>query len=116
MVNTGDTKDADRKAIVDRFQNDPSVKVIAGTIGALGTGFTLSAATEVIFLDEPWTDLIKEQAIDRAHRIGTTLSVTVRTLMSYGTYDEEVHDIVLGKRELADQIIDRRDLLSWKVA
>jgi SNF2 family DNA or RNA helicase len=116
VVITGETKDADRQSIVNRFQNDDSVKVILGTIGALGTGLTLTAATEVVFIDEPWTNAAKEQACDRAHRIGTTSMVHIHTIIAHGTYDEDVHDIVLGKRDLATTIVEKRDLLKLKIA
>lgn len=116
VVITGETADAVRQGLVNKFQNDDSVKVILGTIGALGTGLTLTAATEVVFLDEPWTDAAKEQAIDRAHRIGTKNTVTVHTLMSHDTYDEDVHAIVLGKMELTRRIVEKKDLAKLKVA
>lgn len=115
VVITGETKDADRQAIVNRFQSDDSVKVIIGTIGAMGTGLTLTAATEVIFLDEPWTNATKEQACDRAHRIGTTSAVTIHTLISYGTYDEDVHGIVLGKKVISQDIVEKKDLAKLKL-
>jgi SNF2 family DNA or RNA helicase len=115
VVITGETKDADRQSIVNKFQNDPEVKVILGTIGAMGTGLTLTAATEVVFLDEPWTDATKEQACDRAHRIGTKSAVTIHTIMSYGTYDEDVHDIVIGKRDLSHAIVEKKDLAKLKI-
>ena len=116
VVITGETADADRQAIVNKFQTDDSVKVICCTIGAAGVGLTLTAATEVVFLDEPWTNAVKEQACDRAHRIGTTSAVTIHTIMAYGTYDEDVHNIVLGKKELSDTIVEKKDLLKLKVA
>jgi len=116
VVITGETKDNERQEIVNRFQNDDSVKVIFGTVGALGTGLTLTAATEVVFLDEPWTNATKEQACDRAHRIGTTSAVTIHTIISHGTYDENVHDIVLGKRDLTETIVEKKDLLKLKIA
>lgn len=107
VVITGETKDADRQAIVKKFQTDDSVKVICGTIGAMGTGLTLTAATEVVFLDEPWTHGAKEQAEDRAHRIGTHTSVTIHTIIAHSTYDEDVHAIVENKKELSDDIVDQ---------
>jgi SNF2 family DNA or RNA helicase len=116
VVITGETKDADRQSIVDRFQNDDSVKVILGTVGALGTGLTLTAATEVVFLDEPWTNAAKEQACDRAHRIGTKATVNIHTIMAHDTYDEDVHSIVLNKKSLADTIVNKRDLLKLKIS
>ena len=115
VVITGETKDADRQAIVNRFQTDDSVKVILGTIGALGTGLTLTAATEVIFLDEPWNEATKEQACDRAYRIGTTSTVTIHTIMSYGTYDEDVHLIVTGKGNLSRAIVDKDSLALLRI-
>lgn len=116
VIVTGETDDADRQAIINKFQNNPEVTIIIGTIGALGTGVTLTEATEVIFLDEPWNDATKEQAIDRAHRYGTKSAVTIHTLMSYGTYDEEVHSIITGKRQISAHIVDRKDFATWKVA
>lgn len=116
VIITGDVKDTDRQESIHRFQNDDSVKVICCTVDAAGVGITLTAATTVIFMDEPWSSAVKEQAIDRCHRIGTTSSITIYTLMSYGTYDEKVHDIVMGKKEMSDSIVDKKTLRSWKVA
>lgn len=116
VVITGETKDADRQSIVNKFQNDDSVKVILGTIGALGTGLTLVAATEVVFLDDPWTNAAKEQACDRAHRIGTKYAVNIHTIIAHDTYDEKVRDIVAGKKDLSDTIVEKKDLLKLKIA
>jgi SNF2 family DNA or RNA helicase len=116
VVITGETKDADRQSIVNKFQNDDSVKVILGTTGALGTGLTLTAATEVVFLDDPWNNATKEQACDRAHRIGTKYAVTIHTIIAHDTYDEHVRDIVAGKKDLSDTIVEKKDLLKLKIA
>lgn len=116
VVITGETKDSDRQSIVNRFQNDDSVKVILGSIGALGTGLTLTAATEVVFLDNPWNNATKEQACDRAHRIGTTSAVTIHTIMAHGTYDEDVQAIIDGKKVLSDTIVEKKDLENLKLA
>lgn len=117
VVITGEVDDADRQAIVNKFQTDDSVHVFLATTGAAGVGLTLTAATEVVFLDEPWNNGTKEQAVDRAHRIGTKSAVTIHTILSYGTYDEDVHDIVEGKKQLSDRIVEKKeDLLKLKVA
>jgi len=116
VVITGETPDSDRQALVNKFQTDDSVKVFCATTGAAGVGLTLTAATEVVFLDEPWTNGAKEQACDRAHRIGTTSAVTIHTIMSHGTYDEDVHDIVEGKRDLSERIVEKKDLIRLKIA
>ena len=100
----GDTQD--RISEVTKFQTDDSCKVILGTIGAMGTGITLTAASNVIFLDEPWNRALKDQCIDRAHRIGTRSNVNVYTLICRGTVDEGVHGTVRKKGMIADEVID----------
>ena len=115
LVITGETEDYDRQVIKNKFQTDDTYKVIFCTIGAAGVGLTLTAASEVIFLDEPFTNAAKEQAIDRTHRIGTKSTVVVHTIMGHNTYDEDVHNIVLGKRDLSDAIVDKNALAKMRI-
>ena len=101
---TGTVKD--RQKEVDKFQNDSKCKVIIGTIGAMGTGLTLTAGQTVIFLDEPWNKANKDQAEDRAHRIGTTGTVNIITIVCKDTIDERIREIVDEKGEMADALVD----------
>ena len=116
---TGKVKDSDLTIQKDKFQEDTNCKVIVGTTPKMGTGYTLTAGTTVIFMDEPWTDGDKEQAIDRAHRIGTVENITIYTLLTKNTIDERVNEIVKTKRDLSDDIIDgmtvaeKTDLLNY---
>ena len=79
-----------------------------GTTGALGTGYTLTKAHTIIFLDEPWTKAVKDQAEDRAYRIGTTSSVNIITLMCKNTIDEHIHKVVKLKGAMSDTIVDKK--------
>lgn len=103
---TGSVDATGRDNEVQRFQNDPTCSVIIGTIGSLGTGLTLTAASYVIFLDKPWTMASTEQAEDRAHRIGTTGTVNVLTLICEDSIDERVEEILAEKAELAKGIVE----------
>lgn len=103
---TGKTPDNQRQDNVNKFQNDPECMLICGTIGAAGTGITLTAANNVIFLDEPWNWGVFSQCADRCHRIGTTNTVSVKVIMCKDTIDERVHDIILEKKAIADGLID----------
>lgn len=103
---TGEVPQPKRITEMKRFQEDPTCKIIIGTIPAMGTGFTLTAANTVIFLDEPWTMAAKNQAAERAHRATTKWPVTVYTLIAKDTVDEHVHDIVENKGDLADLVVD----------
>lgn len=103
---TGATKADERMREVDRFQNDDKCKVIIGTIGAMGTGLTLTSAQNVIFLDSPWNMALKAQAEDRAHRIGTKGTVNIITLVCKNTIDERIEELVEKKGMVADALVD----------
>ena len=106
-TSTGETKDEDRQYKVNSFQTeDEGCKILIGTIGAMGTGLTLTAGTVEIFMDEPWTMAAKEQAIDRCHRIGQNNNITIYTLLTKNTIDEKVNTIVAQKGAMSDMLID----------
>lgn len=100
---------SDREGQMDKFQNDESCKVIVGTIPALGTAFTLTAASYVIFMDKPWNPANTEQAEDRAHRIGQTNTLQVITLACKDTIDERIEEIIEEKAELVQGLIEGDD-------
>ena len=101
---TGETKD--RKEQQEKFMTDPDCKIIIGTIGAMGTGLTLTAASTVIFLDSPWNRANKEQAEDRAHRIGTKSNINIITLVCKDTIDERIEELINKKGVMADALVD----------
>lgn len=102
---TGETPDAQRQSIVENFQTG-RYDAIIGTSGAMGTGLTLTAGTVEIFLDEPWNMALKEQCVDRCHRIGQKDNLTIYTLMCKDTIDEKVHMLVENKGKMADMLVD----------
>ena len=102
---TGEVDDSYRQLIKNDFQAG-KYDVLVGSTGAMGTGLTLTAATVEIFMDEPWNRAKKEQAEDRCHRTGTTENVTIYTLLTKGTIDERIHEIVYEKGEVADFLVD----------
>lgn len=103
---TGTMSTEDREKHKRVFQNNPEYKVMLGTVGAMGTGHTLTAANNVLFLDEPWTATDKYQAEDRTHRAGATKSINIYTLIAKDTIDERVHQIVYGKDQVSGYIVD----------
>lgn len=105
-VVTGEIKDKEQQ--LNKFKQDKSCKVILGTINCLGTGYNLTEANTIIFLDEPWTYALKSQAVDRAHRIGAVNSVNIYTLICKGTIDENIHEIIKNKQDLTNCIIDNK--------
>ena len=120
-VITGETKDEERQNMVGYFQNNDDCKVIIGTSGAMGTGITLTEGTVEIFVDEPWNMALKEQCVDRCHRIGQKNNLTIYTIMAKDTIDERIHDIVEKKGIMSDAIVDgkitenKRELLEYLI-
>ena len=102
---TGETKQS-VEFEKNKFQNSDSCKVCIGSIGFMGTSHTLTAANTVIFLDEPWNKGTKEQAEDRAYRIGTRGIVNIITLRCKGTIDEKIARILETKGMYADFLVD----------
>lgn len=105
----GGMDDAARQASVDAFQTDEEQKVISCSIKAAGVGLTLTAASDVLFLEQGWTPADMEQAADRCHRIGQTDSVTAWTLLCADTIDEYISELIANKRALVDAATEGGD-------
>jgi SWI/SNF-related matrix-associated actin-dependent regulator 1 of chromatin subfamily A len=95
-----------RQQVVDKFQNDPKIKIFIGNIDAAGVGLTLTAASNVAFLEFPWTPGKLNQAIDRAHRISQKNTVNVHYLVAEDTIDEDIIAILDKKAKIINGIID----------
>lgn len=102
---TGEINDAERNIIKDDFQ-EGKYDVLIGTIGAMGTGLTLTAGTVEIFMDHPWNRGLYDQAVDRCHRVGTTQNITIYNIMCRNSIDEKIWNLVNEKGALSDAIVD----------
>ena len=105
MVYGGMDKDQ-RQDYIDAFQNDPNVRLFVGSIRAAGVGITLTAASDVAFIETGWTPADQDQAEDRLHRIGQRGSVTAWYFISPNTVDEWVYDLIKSKRGQVDMTVD----------
>ena len=106
VVVTGKTPVALRQLLVDRFQNDASVRVFIANIIAGGTGLNLTAATQVVFNDLDWIPTNHWQAEDRAYRIGQTRTVNVTYFVARDTIDDFVHAVLETKSALVNAIVE----------
>lgn len=106
VVVTGKTPADARQPLVDRFQNDDSVRVFLANIVAGGTGLNLTAATQVVFNDLDWVPTNHWQAEDRAYRIGQTRTVNVTYFVARDTIDDFVHAVLETKAALVNAIVE----------
>ncbi|HSA05814.1 MAG TPA: SNF2-related protein [Candidatus Gastranaerophilales bacterium] len=106
---TGSTKD--RKAVVDRFNNDSAIPIFLISLKAGGTGLNLTGADYVIHYDPWWNPAVEDQATDRAHRIGQTKNVFVYRLITKNSVEEKIMKLKERKRDLVDSVISvERDI------
>lgn len=107
---TGSMSDAKREQHKKVFMNDPECKVLIGTIDAMGTSHTFTAARVGIFFEESWTAADQEQAEKRLHRISTNGTVRFYTFLAANTVDDRVHRIIYEKKATSDYIVDNIDV------
>lgn len=101
---TGDVPFQQRQANVDKFQNDESCNLAVCSIKAAGVGLTLTAASQVGFIEMWWTAADHDQCEDRCHRIGQKDNVTATYFLGKNTIDEHIYQIVNNKRGIAKTV------------
>ena len=100
---TGETED--RRVEIDRFQNNPDVRIFLLSLKAGGIGINLTAADYVVLFDPWWNPAVEQQAVDRAYRIGQTRKVITYKFITRNTIEEKILAMQEEKKDLADKII-----------
>lgn len=113
---TGDDNDRQKQNAVDRFQQDENCKLIILNYRSGGTGLTLTAASDVLFVEFPWTAAECDQAEDRAHRNGQKNAVSCTYLLGDGTIDEYMYNLIKQKREIANGVTGTQDAVEETIS
>ena len=100
----GGTPIRERESMVASFQAG-EFPVFLLSLKAGGTGLNLTGADHVIHVDRWWNPAVEEQATDRAYRIGQTKPVQVHRLITRGTIEERIAELLSRKRALADAVL-----------
>jgi SNF2 family DNA or RNA helicase len=72
----------------------------------MGEGLTLTAASNVCFVEFGWNQKQHSQAEDRCHRIGQHDTVNIWHLTAVDTIEEEIVALIERKRQIAEAIQD----------
>ena len=102
----GTDSDATRNEAIDRFQNDPSCKLLIASLKAIGIGVNLTAAHYVAFAELGWTPADHDQAEDRLDRIGQKFPVSPIYFVGINTIEEDIIDIIDKKRRIIGEATD----------
>ena len=102
---TGKTNVKDRFDLIEKFNNDDTIKVFLISLKAGGTGINLTSADMVIHYDPWWNLSVENQATDRTHRIGQTKKVHVYKLITKNSIEEKIYDLQQRKKELIDNML-----------
>jgi len=103
----GKQSQAQKQDAIDSFQRkDPAARVLVGSIMAAATGITLTAASNMVIAELPWTAAVQEQAIDRIHRITQDSPVTAWRLIATGTMDDQIASLIARRAGVSGAIVD----------
>lgn len=112
---TGSENEEQKQASIDSFQKNPNTNIIIGSHKAAGVGLTLTASSEVLFLELPWTFADLEQCEDRCHRMGQLNSVRCTSLLGENTLDKWLYDLIMEKKQIADAVTGAEDIVQVSV-
>ena len=101
-----------REQMIDLFQSDDrnSPKIFILSLKAGGLGINLTKANNVIHFDRWWNPAVENQATDRAFRIGQKKNVFVYKLITTGTIEEKIDEIIEKKLNLSNLVLSKGEL------
>ena len=101
----GGVRRARREEMMAGFQEPGGPQIFLLSLEAGGTGLNLTAVSHVVHLDRWWNPAVEDQATDRAFRIGQRRTVLVHKLVSTGTIEERIDEMITSKRGLAERVV-----------
>ncbi len=102
---SGDVPGPQRKALIDRFKEDPRCRLFLST-DAGGVGLNLQHASAVVNVDQPWNPAVLEQRIGRVHRLGQQRPVRVIHFVAQGTIEEGMLSLLEFKKSVFSGVLD----------
>ncbi|MBA3761756.1 MAG: DEAD/DEAH box helicase [Chthoniobacterales bacterium] len=115
----GRSNDRDRQTAIDRFNEDPSARVMVAKASSGGVGLTLlgdpkvpiNACKTVFYYSNTYSFIQRDQSEDRVHRIGLESAVLYRDYVYADSIEEEIAEVLQSKKSLS---IEMKNLSSIK--
>jgi superfamily II DNA or RNA helicase len=112
---TGDMPMEDRPASIRAFCRSTNPRRVLISSAAGGVGINLQIARIVVHFDLPWNPMVLEQRVGRVHRIGSTRTILVETILLKGSREAEVFSRITERlqeivRDLSADVVEREAL------
>ena len=101
----------ERDEMVRAFQDGESSSFFVLSLKAGGVGLNLTRANHVLHYDRWWNPAVENQATDRVFRIGQHKNVQVHKLISQGTLEERIDELIEQKKALSEQVVGSGETL-----
>lgn len=95
----------ERDEMVQAFQDGTGAPIFVLSLKAGGVGLNLTRANHVIHYDRWWNPAVENQATDRVFRIGQDKNVEVHKLITQGTLEEKIDELIERKKALSEQVV-----------
>ncbi len=102
----GGTDPVKLEIAIRQFQEYPRFRVLIANFQTAGTSITLTAANQVMFVEQSFVPADMQQAVMRCHRIGQTKPVTVRYVGLEKSIDQHIAAILRRKTEEITELMD----------
>lgn len=114
----GDTPKRDRVPMIRRWSASSEPGVVACMYQVGGVGLNMTAANKMIRIDKLFVPKMNEQAEDRIHRIGASVSqpVQIYDFIARNTIESRIETILRSKRKIFDSIVDTGDFKKKLIA
>jgi SNF2 family DNA or RNA helicase len=109
----GSLSRADKDAAIARFAGDAPVLL---STEAAGEGRNLQFCHVMINFDLPWNPMQIEQRLGRIHRIGQRHDVQLTNLVSHGTVEERLLEVLQAKINLFELVVGELDMILGRVS
>jgi len=95
-----------RQEAFDKFSKDKRIRMLSGNVQAAGVGWPGTAASNVVFVEFPWTPGELAQAAARPDRVGQTKPVTCYYLTARDTIEPDLLRLLERKQKILSQTLD----------
>lgn len=102
----------DKDRVMERFRDE--APVLLATESA-GEGRNLQFCRKMINFDLPWNPMQIEQRLGRIHRIGQTRDVLLTNLVTRGTIEDRILQVLEAKINLFELVVGELDMILGRV-